>query len=234
MGQATAQALNKKTGLPRSTVYSVMQTLEEKGLVLKQSRKDTTFFVAKDPSSLLRIIEEERLALTQKEKCATELVEHLKQQYKALPYEFPLFNFVQGKEDVQSALTEVLDRWRVRGSAIDGVIWGYQDHTFTEQYTSYLEYRWKTRNKDEIIKLFSNKAPIEDKLKQRSLGRYIKAAPVGLEFAGNMWVFGDVLFLAVTRKWPHYSVIIQDELLSGNTRIIFEWLWKLTDVNETD
>jgi hypothetical protein len=173
------------------------------------------------------IIESEKRALERKEKCAAELVEHLKQHFRPRNYNLPVFQFVEGLEDVENLLSDIVDRWRVRFPQGARTIWGYQDHSFTEHYGRYLEYRWRTRPKNEQLRIFTNRALVEDNLKRRDLGRQIRTAPEGIEFASNMWIFGDVIFLAQTREDPHYGIVVQSEALAQNAQTIFEWLWKL-------
>ena len=76
IGVAGANELSKSTGISRTTVYSVLNTLIDRGLVNTEKQAGgATLFIAGNPQALLRSVEREKTALLEKERRAKELVE---------------------------------------------------------------------------------------------------------------------------------------------------------------
>ncbi|HLC46967.1 MAG TPA: helix-turn-helix domain-containing protein [Candidatus Nanoarchaeia archaeon] len=86
-GECTANRIAELTGIRRSTVYEVIETLKKKGLLSKVIKDKKYFFIAAKPSSLIDVLKEKerlineslpalnKLRLSEKEKSEVELIE---------------------------------------------------------------------------------------------------------------------------------------------------------------
>ena len=67
LGSAPISELAKKAGIKRPTTYVILEKLEEKGLVSMSNRKNRLIFVAQIPDKLLKLVEQQKEELIEKE-----------------------------------------------------------------------------------------------------------------------------------------------------------------------
>lgn len=226
LGKSTAQLLAKKIGIPRTTAYSVLETLTKKGVVYQEQRKQTTFYAPNNPESLSRMLEEEKADLRKKEDTAAQLIEAVRPYFKSTSYSVPKVQFFEGKAGVNTMLYEWYLKWQASMAKYDCTWWGYQDHTFVEQYMDWLEWHWERRLPEETICLFSNQAPIETELAGSVERRFIRPVPKGIDFSSTIWVSGDYIMLLMTQHEPQYAYQLNDSVFAANLRSVFQMLWQ--------
>lgn len=227
LGKATAGVLSKKTNIPRATVYSVLESLSTKGVISQEQTRGTTLYVAGGPSVFLRLIETEREKLQEREKMAQELAEFLEPYFKGTQYSIPKLQFFEGRQNIENMLYDYLPIWRESYTKMkDFTLWGYQDHTFVEQYRKWHEFLWRTKNEKEKICLFSNPSDIEKELDHKIPNREVRPLPQGVQFSSSIWIYGEYIVMAITRQKPHYAFQLKDTVFASNLRTIFQLLWK--------
>jgi sugar-specific transcriptional regulator TrmB len=231
MGKASAALIAKKTGTPRSTVYTVLEGLLKRGVVSLEQGQEISFFVANQPDALTRMVEEERregeLRLAAKAKAAAELVPMLQPFFKRENYSVPKLQFFEGTANVNNMLYQCCRQWQESISAQDFTWWGYQDHHLVETYREWLDYYWASMDPKERIWLFSNRSETEKKLKGRIARRVIKVIPKKFQFSSTVWVLGEYVVTIMTRQKPHYAFQLQDAVFAANQRLMFQMLWGL-------
>lgn len=226
-GKATAQTISKAAGLARSTIYGALDLLVKKGVVGSEQSRSTSYYFLCEPGSFRRMIERERDELKKKELIAEEVVNIIKPHLKGSSAQVPRLQYYEGKEAVENMLYESIPKWRASYERLDHyTMWGYQDHTFVEQYRKWHDYAWRSRSFREEIRLYSNKAGVDQQKKERIEKREIRPLPEDTQFASSIWVHGDFVVLANTRKKPHYAFQIHDPTLSSNLRTVFQLLWR--------
>jgi len=226
LGKSTASLLAKRIDIPRTTAYSILDKLSLRGVVSEEHKGATTFFAANPPKALLRVIQDEKEKLLEKENITRQLVSLIEPYFKSKNFSVPKLQFFEGKEGVNSLLYEYAPIWKGEVLKHDGVWWGYQDHTFVESYRKWLEYYWEElKEPGEKIQLFSNIAEVEVKLKGEVSGREIRPLPKGTDFASTVWVLGEYIVLIMSRQKPHYAYQLRDPIFSQNLRSIFQMLW---------
>jgi len=226
VGRSSAHALAKRCGLPRTTAYSVLDSLVRKGFAAVDKGKAVSAYIANDPSILLRQVEREKQELTRKELEATALVDLVRPSFRSQFYHVPKTKFFEGKSGVEQMLYENTKTWQDSMAQYDSTWWGYQDHTFVEQFMPYLRHTWEHRSEDERIFLLSNQAAVEDQLRGQVVRREIRSVAAALEFSSTIWVLGDYIILIMTRNEPFYSFQIHDPVFGANLRSVFQLLWE--------
>lgn len=224
-GKSTIQLLAKRAKLPRTTAYSVLEGLAQKGLVSEEKRGASRFFVANQPQALLRMVKREREELSKREKIAELFVEELKPLFRSKFFSVPKIQFFEGREAVEAMLYDFTPRWIESARMTDNIWWGYQDHTFVERYRAWLDYYWSVKHPDNKIQLISNDAPVEKELKGKVQGRQILPVPGDFNFSSTIWVCGEYISLVMTRNEPNYAFLIQDAVFAENMRLLFRLLW---------
>lgn len=225
LGKASPAILAKRIGLPRTTVYSILESLSEKGLVAAEKQMQRTYFSALPPSALSRTIETERANLKEKERAASELEQLVSPFFRSVNFSIPKMQFFEGKNAVSNLLYEQGMKWGESTQQYDSIWWGYQDHTFVEQYRTWLDWYWPNRGPEEKVQLISNRTPIERELKGKIKNREIIVGPKGFHFSSTIWVCGDYIILIMTRQEPHYAFQIKDTVFAANMREMFKMLW---------
>ena len=231
VGKAPASVLAKNLEVPRSTAYSILQSLVTKGVVSCEKDKDPALYMPLAPQTLRQLVESEKekteTALEEKLTTAIQLEGLIQPFFQQKNYSIPKIQFFEGIKSVESMLYTHAAAWQESISHYDNTWWGYQDTHFVEHYRKWLDYYWATRGPDEEILLLSNRAEVEKKLKGKVSKRTIKPLPKGYEFSSTIWVLGDYVILIMTRQQPHYAFQLKDAVFASNQRMLFQMLWKL-------
>lgn len=64
IGPSSAQEITKKTGIIRQTVYDILDKLQATGLVSLTSQNTISIFTAKEPKSLVKILDQKKRAVS--------------------------------------------------------------------------------------------------------------------------------------------------------------------------
>jgi len=232
LGKASANLLSKRVQIPRTTAYSVLDSLVKKGVVSMEQRGATNFYSANNPDAILRLVRIEKEEVLSREALAEELVEQIRPYFKSQNFSVPKLQFFEGRANVESMLYDQLFEWQRSIKEYDSTWWGYQDHTFVEQYMEWLQFHWKHKFKDERIHLISNKAAIEQKLRKQIRNRVIHPVPEAFHLASSIWVVGDYIVLLMTRQKPHYAFQMRDAVFGASLRSVFQLLWASMNVRE--
>ena len=229
MGKATASLLAKRVEMPRSTIYTILDSLLRRGMASLEKGGEVSYYVANQPEALGRMIEGERRekerTLQAKEGAATELLPLISPFFKRENYSIPKLQFYEGTANVESMLYDQCRKWQQSIAMYDFTWWGYQDHEFVETYRKWLDNYWGTMEKEEKIQLLSNQSSTEKKLRNRVARRVIKVLPKKYHFSSTVWVLGDYVVTIMTRQKPHYAFQLQDAVFAANQRLTFELLW---------
>ena len=225
-GRGTAQQVSSRSGVKRTTVYSSLTSLAQKGLVTSEKKKSTTFYFANKPDNIFNEIEKEKHQLNQKMKVATEFVKHLSPIFDSRSLNVPKIQFVEGKEEVNEFLFDHNQIWTESVAKYDNSWWGYQDNSFVENYQNWLNTSWQQKPKSQKIQLLSNTSPTEEKLRGKVIGREIRTITNRFNFTSTIWICGDYLVMIACRDKPHYAFQIKDRTFCNNLRMLFQLLWE--------
>ena len=100
LGVSTASQISKESGVRRATTYMILDTLEEKGFVLKMERKKVLFYYPEEPEKFTEILINEEKKLKEKFLTVTSILPDLNELYKTAKAP-PRFKIIQGNEAVQ-------------------------------------------------------------------------------------------------------------------------------------
>lgn len=229
-GRISASALAKRCRLPRSTVYSILETLVERGLISQQLSDRVTLFAPHQPESILRMLEAERDELgkkmTERFSLAQGLIDQLTPLFQAQPLNAPRLQFFEGKRNVEAMLYEHCWEWQKSIAQYDHTWWGYQDDGFVPKYRAWLDMYWASRYPQEQVLLFSNRSPLEKQLAGAIPRRIIKLLPGEINISSTIWVLGDYVVSIMTRREPHYAFQLRDSVFAETQRQLFQLLWR--------
>lgn len=231
LGKSSASIIAKQQQLPRSTTYSVLDSLIDRGVVALEHTSGTTYYVINQAESLQRMIEREEqeylLKASAKKSVTTELMGLIRPFFKSENYSIPKLRFFEGTANVENMLYDLCREWQESISHFDYTWWGYQDNHFVETYRDWLDYYWNSMHQKEKILLLSNKSDTEKKLKGEVARREIKVVPKSFEFSSTIWVLGEYVVTIMTRQKPHYAFQLKDTVFAANQRLMFQLFWKI-------
>ncbi len=99
LGQDTVLGIAQKSELKRPTVYIVLESLIQRGLVHKVPKGTTTLYVAEDPDFLLSVIE-------RRQKAVNDVIPFLKALYNRHELK-PQIRFYEGQEGIKKVYREL-------------------------------------------------------------------------------------------------------------------------------
>lgn len=229
-GNLSPAALAKAAGLKRTTAYSVARSLIEKGLIVEDATRRPRVFAPASAEQILGIIERDRTQLAEREHSFERLAGELSKLSAKNSYPVPTVRFIE-ESKLHDFLHKQAPVWDASAVEItEATWWGFQDHTFVENYGDWITWYWERWDERVDLNLLSNRAPaeVEFSKKNRYDGRRnIKFWGEATDFLSTTWIVGDYLIMINTRSKPFYAVEIHDKLMAHDQREVFKNLWPL-------
>jgi len=223
-GKLSPASLAKIVGLNRSTVYSLAKELTTKGVIAEDLGGANMFLIAKPPQDLEMLATKEETQLREKKAVIKNAVEELQSITKSTQYTIPKIIF-KAQDEVENYLYQQTPLWDKSIVKYDATWWGFQDHTFVQNYEKWIDWYWeKGSDLKTRLKLLSNEAAEQIK-KKKFERRQIRFWQESHNFTATTWILGDFVVMIVTNQRPHYLVEIHDAALAHNMREVFKGIW---------
>ena len=222
--KGTPAVLAKMTGIKRTTAYHTARILVEKGLFVEDLTKRPITFSLASPEIIQEVIKREKEAFLKKEKSLSKLAGELSRITASENYTVPEIRFVE-EEKIEAFLFREKMKWHHSLMKIDATWWGFQDHTFIDNYGNTTAWYWKKVKDSVWVKLLSNKSETERRMEGKYTQRQIKFWNKTKGFLSTTWIIGDYMIIINTCKHPFYLVEIHDKTLANDQREIFKNLW---------
>src|SRR3989338_768250 len=223
---ATPFLLARAAGIKRTTAYHAAQMLARKGLVVEDATKRPRTFSIAGPERVKELVREEETGLKARVKVFKELAEELARRGSETFYPVPRIRFVE-EEKLRRFLYAETSKWHESIMKADATWWGFQDHTFIDEYGKITDWYWKRAKAPLAVKLLSNHSATERKIAYKYPRRTIKFWNKANNFVSTTWVIGDYVVMVNTRRRPFYLVEIEDATFAHGLREVFKNLWPL-------
>ncbi len=224
-GKITPADLSKITGINRSTVYSVSGELIKKGVISDDVTGTTKYLIALSPEKLVNVAKKEEKKLVKKKQLITTAIKELKQVSTGTKYTVPKVRFI-AENELENFLYKQTPKWNESMTKTKTAFLGFQDHTFVEYYSSWVEWYWNDAPKDITVNLLTNQSDIEKVLAKRSHPqRRMKFFKKSKPFTATTWVMGEYIVMIITNERPHYAIEIHNAELAKNQLELFRVLW---------
>lgn len=222
----TPAEMAKRAGIKRTTAYSIARGLVEKGLVIEDATKRPRVFILSSPNDIIGIIEEDKRRLVEREKILKEFAEELTQNIASEKYPVPKIRFIE-ENKLENFLYQETPMWlEALKNLEESVWWGFQDHTFADEFKDWIDWQWKNAPQSVSLKLLTNRSEIEKKLAGRYPRRLMRFWKDSGNFISSTWVVADYVIILNTRQHPFYLYEIHDSLLAHDFRELFKNIWK--------
>ncbi len=212
LGSAPIQKIALRSGFARSTCESVLQSLQEKGLVTTFRKKNTRYFSPEEPKTVLSHEEEKVRAL-----------KDALPQFSARYFRgsvLPTVRLYQGKTGVISVLQEILNE------AKELISFGSVDEIY-EALGDYFPSWTAERTRRSIpIKVILHDTPFareRQKLGPKML-REVRLMPEDYSCSGTAYIWNDKIALC-SLKEEMLALVVESQELANIQRAMFSWMW---------
>lgn len=214
--------LSKDTKIKRSTIYVVLDSLKERGLIAEEQDSSTLKVTALPPKNLLNSIKYEKVLIKEKEEKINETIKKIEQFRSSQDYPVPKINFIE-KESIDDFLYENLDKWYSSCEKIK-IGYGFQDKDFVNKKGKWVDWAIKENEKSgNRIILLSNKNEFDrQREKHKNLRNIIFSQ--NSNFTSTTWVVGDYIIMISLNGDKEYLVEINDKEMAHNMRELFKEL----------
>jgi len=132
LGTDTIAHISKKSGIPRSTCYLIVEELREKGLLSEIKKGSKTFIIAEDPSKLEQLIKNEKEIIENSLLQINNILPQLK-AIQNVRKDKPDVRFLEGLEGIKTINNDTLNAGEIL------VICSGYDKPDKEKLSNYLE-----------------------------------------------------------------------------------------------
>ncbi len=211
LGSASVVKISAKAGLPRSTVYEILEHLSHEGFVSTFNKKKIKYFSAEDPAQIVRLAESK-----------VNILRDVLPQLNAIAGQFrkrPTVRFYQGKDEMKLILEEILDEADIL------LAFGSADDLFREleSFHKFVEKRIKNKIPLRVILEESELAKKRQALGQKHL-RQVKIVPSVYSFHGVKYIWKNkVAMFSFTGDLV--CVVIESKELIDMEKAMFNHLW---------
>ncbi len=216
LGEVTVLSISKEAGIKRTTVYSVLDSLKQKGLVEVVVRGFKTFYRAVSPENLVAVIEERQQKLN-----------------KYLPDFLSLYNasvkesylrYYEGLPAIKSIYEDLLKSVKIGD---DYLVISDQEKWYSldpEYFEDFLRRRSKLNIK---IRLLLQDSPIarQHQKIQKFYNETIKFLPAGTKLDTNLVIIPQRVVIHQTVP-PIKAIVIDSPIVAKMHKEFFEIMWR--------
>ncbi len=219
-GNSQTGKICKRTNIPSSHIYQILETLVEKGLISFKLINNIKIFKANDPTSLKNLFDEKEKKIKQEKK---ELLKSIS-ELKIIPPDFEKnsdFEYYKGVSGIKSLFNKIMNSWKKED---EYYIASAPNQAFKKMEGFFINEVFKRKNKDKIkLKILINRDSKEfgEKRKKEPLTKvkYLK-----INTSTEYGVLNDYFFLINYNKEP-YALLIKDKNFAQTYKAFFEILW---------
>lgn len=222
LGHSPVQKIAARAGIPRATVYLVLEDLQGKGLITTYDEGKKTFFVAESPNRLESLVEKREAEFRAQKDAIKNLVPELISRGQFEKGERPMVKYYEGNNAVKSWLKDNLSG---QGGEVLGIV--HYDRVHESLQTAGLsfdesqELRKKHKIKSRVI-YTANKGPIKEYSTSDRQTKFVSSEKY--PFESDIIMRGSRIFFAPYNV-PLRGVAIEDKAIANSMRMVFEALW---------
>lgn len=220
-GETSITNIARKSGIPRTSIYTLLPDLIDRGLIIPSMKKGNTLYKAADPEQLFDLLEQEKLRVDQSISELNKNMNNLKAiQKKASPK--PSIQYLDGPEGIKKAYTMTLEADEIDIQCFSD---NYMDVVSEEFFSDYFSKFHGSQIKSREI--LSDSDADKDYAKRRG-NKFHKMAHTSnvADSETDFWVYDNtVCFVSFNKKEP-YALVIEDEDIATCMKSIFQNAWE--------
>jgi HTH-type transcriptional regulator, sugar sensing transcriptional regulator len=213
LGQSKVNELSKRLSLPRTTIYTCLDSLNKKGIVSYVIQSRIRFFEAADPKKLLRILHEKEASLS---KILPEL-EMLKKSVDKKPF----IEVYEGKDGLKTLFEDII----ISKPEEHLIVASYEIFSILNFYfPNFIKRKEKFNISTKIMGPLSKKGMTYIKKYQSPL-RNICPLPKSFDFRSRMDIYNDKIIISNMKKDNLVSILIKDKVIADSLRAMYNFCW---------
>lgn len=224
-GPISYSELSSATKINRTTCYSVIKSLTQKGLVSEDLGAKVVKVVPERPESLVGNLQKEQGVLERKIEVAKRAAQELSLLVPGKRTSEPRLTYI-AEQEITDFLFKRTEKWNGSALKYDNTLWGFESAQFEADYHTYIEWFWKEETSRNIrIRLFSDDPKLREtgvNPKEKVEFRYLPE----INFTTNIWVYGDYIIMLSLEEHPYYLLEMKEPLFARNFREYFKAMWK--------
>ncbi len=230
LGPSGASSISKKSNLPRSSTYDVLNLLVKRGLmsVIEDSKSKT--FSANTPEVVLNLLRNEKESINNNFNNFEKNIEEIQSLYFSNKANFPKVRFYEGESGLKTALYDCLNTKDI----IYGICQGVENklRTLKDEPKYVLDFLNELRIRKLRVNdlLEDNQANHEYKMKYESKYYQCKLIPQRsktIDHVDKQIYDNKIAYISHDNK---IAIIIEDETLASHEKVIFEDLWNFSNI----
>lgn len=222
LGPSPVQSIAQKTGIKRTSVYDIINSLTSQGLITQTVKGKKRLFVAEDPKTIKDLLQK-------KEREFDQILPELKTLH-FVPGTKPKIKYYEGVEGAKRVLEDTLtSKEKILKSIIpfkdiiDLVGEDYfGDYTNRRIKSGYYLISVRPTIK-EVISIREKHKWVTNKAQRRE----VRYAPKDFAFSMTMYLYDHKVMLISSKK-ENFGMIIESEEFTYNQKALFEVLWKIS------
>src|SRR3989344_2912525 len=214
LGEAQITDIAKKIGLPRTSCYEIIKSLEKRHVISHYKKRDRKVYLAEDPARVSAFFENRNNALIA-------MIPQLRARYAGTKGK-PSVRFYDGENGIGSILNEVISEKRnfYAITCIDDAM-----RLLEGDFTEFIEER---RRRNLHVKLLTRKSDGAIRLKQTDDDelRETRFIPSNYKFETANFIFGEKCAIISLDKQNPFGLVIEDPLIASTFRMFFDIMWE--------
>lgn len=221
LGSSSIKEISAKSGIKRTTVYSILDSLIQKGLVIFSKKNNHREYFAENPSKIPHILEEKIRQIELKQKNILDALPELASIYNVKTTK-PKIRYYEGIEGIKQLFEETLEL----NSGEETLAYSSAEsiHKYLKEYVlDYLKRRIAKGITQRAIAEDSPEAREHQKNDQKELRQTILVSQKNFPFSNEINIFRNKVSIASYRDL--LGVIIESAEIAKTQRAIFELAW---------
>lgn len=216
LGPATVLAIAKSAGVKRTTVYSVVESLKKKGLVIIEVRGFKKFYTPQPPSRL-------EVLLAEKRKVLQNSMPKLLELYGLEGSSTGSIKHYEGLEAVKSVYAKLISTVKPKEDYLviaNSEDWYRADPKYFEKFS-------RDRAKLPIkLRMLLQDSPIARKMKglEKFYNGKVKILPANTKFASNVVIIPEMVVIHQLVP-PIMAIVIENPIISKSFKEMFDIMW---------
>jgi len=223
LGASTSGPLVKKSGIPSSHIYPILENLTNKGLISHTIIANKRFFRAEDPKRLKEFLDEQKKQLEKQDSNLNVLISELSVRQNKFEKTQESFTY-EGIKGIKTALEFVLKVLKNGDTfyVIDAS--GISKEHLMGYFNDFSKRRAKSGIKYKIIYDIDSLEFAKDRKKDPLTE--VKILPKEIKIPSVFWIFKDYVVIAVFSEHP-IALMIKNKQISEGFMVNFSILWNL-------
>jgi sugar-specific transcriptional regulator TrmB len=211
-----AYKIATETGIPRTTVYKILESLEKQGIISKWSKNSVKHFSAENPKKLADLLEEKRKALE-------EVLPDLIHDFNNRAYS-PKTKLYKGKEGIKYSFKQILEKAEREDIKKMYVI---SDNKLTEILPNFFLNWRKIKNQrtDSFTYLIVPKGISSENKYASDENRETREMNTQSSFDSSINIVGDNVFFFSFNETNIYSISIESDVVAAILTKLFLYIW---------